>query len=275
MRITPGETRVIVEGEHVGALATVARVEGERVTANALAWGERVELTRWPEDLGPPYAPTRRDFGETLARFAEAYERSAPARHRRLRPGLAPERVRAAWASRGFERLPDDYVRLYEWRDGFAPSPDPWHDEFATDAWHERAPLDDEQHWPCLECALAHEATWRETRSTAGEARRTHFRAGFLPLTRRQSWGYVVIDTRGYLGGRPGQVISFDFKSSDGFSFFYEGVDRWLETMLAQLEAGVLFGRDAAERHEAERLRLLVNGDYRHRFPPAVPLADP
>ncbi|MCY1054877.1 hypothetical protein [Nannocystis sp. SCPEA4] len=113
---------------------------------------------------------------------------------------------------------------------------------------------------------------WSQLREDfARRGRPCHFRRGFIPLLQIQSHGYVVIDTIGAFGGRPGQILQFDYKSSSDFYVLHESLGKWLETMVALLDAGVFFDRLGSA---AQRVEWTINGPYCHRFR-SIPIETP
>lgn len=67
-----------------------------------------------------------------------------------------------------------------------------------------------------------------------------YWKPGFIPFLRLQYFGCVVIDTVGYFGGVPGQLIDFDYKSGEGYSVLYKSVAHWLLTIICLLKEGIL-----------------------------------
>jgi hypothetical protein len=220
--LEPGQTWMVLRGPNVGALVTVSRgPDGGRILSG-MNRGRPLELVPGEDELGPVPAPRERSFAELLADFDAAYLRAAPLRHARLKAGLAAAELAPAFARRGLT-MPAEYGLLHEWRDGFDRTDEGWTDEHEPDGWYSQIPLTD-----LGDTLLAHEEVvadldqWSELREDfARRGRPCHFRRGFVPLLQIQSHGYVVIDMLGSFGGRPGQILEFDYMSqgtSDGGS---------------------------------------------------------
>lgn len=68
----------------------------------------------------------------------------------------------------------------------------------------------------------------------------TWWNKAWVPFLYRQDWWLGAIDTEGCFGGKAGQILCFDFKSAEGKDIEYASFEKWLETMLAYLENGLL-----------------------------------
>jgi cell wall assembly regulator SMI1 len=213
-------------------------------------------------------------IAKLIQRFDRLYRERAPRRYATLQPGYDFAAVDELCARLPVDALPEAYVALYRWKNGQQDLPDGWVSEFEEDAWYESVPLDDSGHFVSVESAITLIEMWREIKAEKAAANQPcYWKEGFIPLLEEQSYGLVVVDTRGYFGGEAGQLIYFDYKCADGYRVVHKSIARWLETSIALLERGVFFRAETFEEIQARvKIQKAVNGRYTQRFRHPLPL---
>ncbi|MBN1919830.1 MAG: SMI1/KNR4 family protein [Anaerolineae bacterium] len=211
---------------------------------------------------------------QLIQNFDRLYQEQVPLRYATLQPGHDFVAVDELCARLQVDSLPEEYIALYRWKNGQQDLPDGWVSEFEEDAWYESVPLDDTGHFVSIESAISLVRLWREIKAGKAAANQPcYWKEGFIPLLEEQAYGLVVVDTRGYFGGKAGQLLYFDYKCADGYTVVHESIARWLETNIALLERGVFFRAESIKDIQTRvRIGAKLNGKYTKRFQNPLPL---
>lgn len=257
--IHEGQKLVIPAGPFKGQEATITRIANHLIYVELELFGRVTPITLDHAQIGLPYAPVYKNFADLIVEFDHHYQRQAPQRYLQLRSGLEDRDLQGLAEKLGLEALPSDWIALYRWKDGMQDLPQGWRSEFAEGKWHETIPLDGASHWMSAEVAVSIRRMWQDI-LWESRAQRTacYWRDGFLPFLNIQSYGHSVIDTIGHFGGKPFQIVSFDYKCTNGYRIDYENLNKWLETKVGLLKRGLLFERN----HAAMQVEREINGYF-------------
>lgn len=214
------------------------------------------------------------NMAQLIQEFERLYQEQAPLRYATLQPGYDFAAVDALCARLQVDSLPEEYIALYRWKNGQQDLADGWVSEFEEDAWYESVPLDDSGHFVSIESAVILAEMWREIKAEKAAAQQPcYWKEGFIPLLEEQAYGLVVVDTRGYFGGKSGQLLYFDYKCGDGYTVVHESIARWLETAIALLECGVFFQAESVKDIQARvKIQKTINGHYIRHLHYPLPL---
>jgi hypothetical protein len=214
------------------------------------------------------------DFSALLVGFDHLYQQVAPRRYAHLQSGIDLTEVKQLMEKLSVACLPEQYYQLYAWKNGFESLAEGWTNEMREDSWYELIPLNDGDHFLSWESATDLIGMWERILAEAQQNRELcYWKKGFVPFLACQNFGLYVIDTVGYFGGRPFQIISFDYKSSNGYSITHENLNKWLETQLTLLNQGLFFHpfNPASEKNAIE-LTWTINRYYTANFNQCIPL---
>ena len=257
-------------GPFKGRVAEVIEVFGSRVMVNIEVFGRSQSVDYTFADFGLEYVPETRPFDLLLKEFDQLYRSAAPMRYDLLQEGLGSDAAARCQEIPGVENVPDELIQLYQWKNGMRHLDDGWTSEFGQDACWETTVLDNRAHFNSLEHAVGTIEMWEEIAQEKKLAEEPcYWRKGFVPLLEAPFWQLVVVDTVGLFGGIPHQIIVFDYKCTNGFSIAHESLNKWLETQVERLKAGVMFEEWSTEEDRVERG---INDYYTRQFPDEIPL---
>ncbi len=270
MMLKPGMTVEIKRGAFQGTTAEVVEVCGSRLWATFEVFGVPQTQDYSYADFGLDYVPDRRPFESLLEEFDRLYRAAAPKRYELLRDGLGSDAASRCRDIPGVESVPDELIQLYQWKDGMQHLDDGWTNEFGEDGWWETTVLDNSVHFQCLDFVEGTIEMWEETAQKKKLAREPcYWRKGFVPFLEAPFWQLTVVDTVGLFGGQPHQIINFDYKSASGFVIAHENLNKWLETQVERLKAGVMFKERGLD---ADRVERGITEYYTRQFPNAIGL---
>lgn len=214
------------------------------------------------------------NMAQLIQEFERLYQEQAPLRYATLQPGYDFAAVDALCARLQVDSLPEEYIALYRWKNGQQDLSDGWVSEFEEDAWYESVPLDDGGHFVSIESATRLVSMWQEIKAEKVATNKPcYWKDGFIPLLEEQAYGLIIVDTRGYFGGKAGQLVYFDYKCGDGYTVVHESIARWLETAIALLERGIFFRAESVRDIQARvKTQQAINGRYTRRFRHSLPL---
>jgi hypothetical protein len=82
-------------------------------------------------------------------------------------------------------------------------------------------------------------------------------------------WYILVIDTKGSFGGKPGQILGFDYKAASCRCIEHESFDKWLETIAELKKANFIFHNSEESwntrscfREQISEIHQKVNGEF-------------
>lgn len=204
--------------------------------------------------------PISLDMPTLLKEFDALYAQSVPLRYAQLQPGYTQYDLEEKFQ---VNHIPEEYKLLYQWRNGLAYQEIGWKDEFKEDYWYEVMPLYDSSGWVSVEGALSLKEMWEEILAEKKEQQQPCFwKPGFIPFLDVQSYGLVVLDTVGYFGGEPGQLVEFDYKSGGGYSIPYASISYWLHTVNETIKAGLFTHDESIKWRQLESsIYKNINGD--------------
>jgi cell wall assembly regulator SMI1 len=164
--------------------------------------------------------------------------------------------------------LPQSFYDFYRWHDGCL------HDDDFRYAFF------DEKHIFSLEWIISTKRMWDELEDEDAFSeyeRGCWWNQAWIPFLSIPDWWVAVIDTKGCFGGKPGQVISFDFKSAEDKSVCYESFEKWLEVKLTYLQNNLLVfdidedGSESYSTYENGEARLSIRQQIDGGFGFCVP----
>ncbi|HAA55416.1 MAG TPA: hypothetical protein DCE42_11710 [Myxococcales bacterium] len=160
--------------------------------------------------------------------FAEAFIDSPEDERALFAPPATEEELEAFRVALGLE-LPACFYDLYRWHNGSY-----------LDGYFHR-PLFDGEHLLSLEGILgskeAFDVNEREGSFDTWEPG-GWWHLGWVPFMEIDSWFVVVIDTFGSYGGKPGQIIAFDYKSASDRAIRHPSFEDWLRCMIVYRKQG-------------------------------------
>lgn len=159
--------------------------------------------------------------------------------------------------------LPDVFYDFYRWHDGSK------YGEYFLTNFHAGVSI------LSLSSILADKKSWdyhEDVDAFLEYEPGTWWNKAWIPFLYIQSWWVGVIDTAGCFGGKPGQILGFDFKSASGKDIRHESFAKWLETMLELKKNDLLLDKldeqwyvityQIEEEKIADTIVAEVNGDF-------------
>jgi cell wall assembly regulator SMI1 len=195
-------------------------------------------------------------MNELLGRLERWLRKNCPDCYQSLLPGVAREEFEA-FEDALVVQMPEALKELYRWRNGQAPKSRPIFGNaharytFMTlrEAQEAHANLGD---------------ILQELEDEGSSGRDTWWHPGWVPFL-DGCGDYLCVDTKGTLGGSPGQVLSF-FHDDSSRVIESPGLRNWLETFVVSLEADMWQGsRDGLElldKDGFEQLARRMNAGY-------------
>lgn len=214
------------------------------------------------------------DVYTMIKEFDALYAHEAPLRYEQLNPGYTGGDLKQRFQ---VDYLPDDYVQLYQWKNGFRALAGGWRNEFnhEEELYYEMIPLLEMYHWLSVESVLYYQtAIERITHEKRSRGELCQWKPGFilfqLGLAVPDEW--LVIDTVGYFGGVPGQIMTVDVVArKDVYRVVSRSVTHWLLHDIMLIKAGVFGHGDDKEWYEQEEeIDEQINGVYVHQFKNSV-----
>jgi cell wall assembly regulator SMI1 len=191
-----------------------------------------------------------------VQKLADLFAQNAEQEATLFNSGATDEQINAFKAAINLP-LPDSFFEFYRWHNGSK-----YTDYHHADFEHGRYLLSldeiirEKQSWD------AHQQSGIFDQWEDG----AYWDSAWMPFMRIDYWYVRVVDTKGSFGGKAGQVLDFDYKSSEGRHITHESFDKWLETVSVKYKTGVLFkdfseiGYD--EHQEIFAIEHVVNGEY-------------
>jgi cell wall assembly regulator SMI1 len=185
-----------------------------------------------------------KDLLKKLEKWLKQY---APGRYRSLLPGATPKELKACEAALGL-RLPAALRELYRWRNGQGQRGGYF---FDAQGPYSFMPLQQVQE---VHANLSEILGELEEEEASG--RDTWWHRAWVPFL-DAGGDCLCVDTEGTLGGVAGQVIAF-FHDDSSRVIDYPSLEKWLETFVVSLEAGLWRERDKTlELLDKERFEQL------------------
>jgi cell wall assembly regulator SMI1 len=173
------------------------------------------ELDRWRSAVA--------DMEKLIARLDRWLKEHRPAYYAELQPGLSGPRLREFQREVGF-RMPNAFKELYAWRNGQDP-------RCSTALQHNRM-------FMSIEDVLDTHRLLNELLEGGEFDGELWWCPRWVPFLDNGSGDHQCIDMGGAFAGVEGQVINFwhDWESRN---IEYSSLEKWLETFVASLEAGL------------------------------------
>lgn len=265
-----GQTLVIKKGPFKDFEATIIAIENHVLVVEVDAFGRKIPIELKHSDFGLPYLPEYQELEALITEFDTLYRQAAPQRYALLQEGLGLDAEKICRHTIPVHELPQDFFHLYAWKNGMLSPFEGWKNEFSDDSWYELPPLDSCDHFLSLEGIAASIAMWEDIlQAKRQQGKVCYWKPGFIPFLAAQHYGLSVIDTVGYFGGQPFQVVFFDYKCANGYTVIHENLSKWLETCVVLLRQGLLFARYDTDIID---IKAQINGYYTDRFPSCIPL---
>lgn len=176
----------------------------------------------------------QRHVADLLVRLDVALRKRAPRILDRLRPGASEQQLADFEKYFGL-RLPDTLRALYRWHDGVTTNIDGIYQpaEVYPGYWMNSLQQVRESHE--MKTRMSKDGTYQSTgRGGAG-----WWDSRWIPVFENHSGGSLCVDMAGSFTGVTGQILQ-EWHDDSSRSVEYRSLDRWLETYVAALEAGVL-----------------------------------
>jgi cell wall assembly regulator SMI1 len=177
------------------------------------------------------------DMKDLLRKLERWLQQHAPGRYRSLLPGATPKALKACEGDLGLQ-LPEALRELYRWHNGQGERTG----YFFADA------LDRYSFMPLPQVQEMHanlSEILGELEDEGASGRDTWWHRGWVPFLDSGGGDCLCVDAHGTLGGVAGQVIAFLHDDSTR-GIEYPSLEKWLETFVASLEAGLWRERENA-----------------------------
>ena len=169
-----------------------------------------------------------------LVRLEAALRKASPSLAARLRPGATDAQIATFEEYLGFP-LPEALKDLYRWHDGVETKAGGRYDPPDMIFAYWLAPLATVQEHHAMMRKFAQDGTYAKTDRGGDGWWNDHW----IPFLHNMEGGTVCVDTTGWSTGDPGQVLE-EWHDDATRKIMYRDLDRWLETYVTALEAGVL-----------------------------------
>lgn len=283
-----GKRKKILTGMFSGSEAQIVEIKHNELTLEIELFGKKTTIRLKPNELDldnkeiefidnmnkektDSFAKKVSDFSidELIIEFDSLYNREAPIRYKLFNVG---SEITTDVLIKKFKvsSIPEEYVKLYNWKNGQQFILD-YKNEFEQDSFFDIIPLDDNEHFLSIESAIDQMNQCESTNEWSKKNDEKYFwKDGFIPMLYSNS-GYLVLDTIGYFGGKPFQLVSCN---NGGFIVSYENIKHWLYTQILLLKFGNYFYyKTDGNGSEIEWDYVLnVMRYYKKRFPEIISL---